>query len=155
MVRLLPSLTCLLPLLPLLSPTLPLPHLANMKTDFGLSNFFTHGSLLSSFCGSPIYAAPGTLLTTSFPSPSLLTLLFFFLSHPEIMAEKCYEGPAADIWSLGIVLYAMVVGQLPWKLDERGIIKDVNDLIRAKFVIPVSASVTKGISSLPSLSPFG
>jgi len=97
----------------------------NVKiNDFGLSNFFTPGSLLSSFCGSPVYAAP------------------------EIMAEKFYHGPAADIWSLGIVLYAMVVGQLPWKLDERGIIRDVNDLICAKFTIPPSAAISKDCEDL-------
>lgn len=85
-----------------------------------MSNFFTPGALLSSFCGSPVYAAP------------------------EIMAEKQYDGPAADVWSLGIVLYAMVVGQLPWKLDERGIIRDVGDLIRARFTIPPSATISPG-----------
>jgi serine/threonine-protein kinase SIK3 len=86
--------------------------------DFGLSNFFAADTLLNSFCGSPIYASP------------------------EIMAEKNYNGPAADVWSLGIVLYAMVVGQLPWKLDERGIICDVDDLIRARFTIPASATIS-------------
>ena len=60
------------------------------------------------------------------------------------MAEKVYNGPSADTWSLGIVLYAMVVGQLPWRLDDRGIIRDVNDLISAKFTIPSSASISKG-----------
>lgn len=60
------------------------------------------------------------------------------------MAEKYYHGPAADIWSLGIVLFAMVVGQLPWKLDDRGIIRDVNDLICAHFTIPPSAAISKG-----------
>jgi serine/threonine protein kinase len=58
------------------------------------------------------------------------------------MAEKQYSGPPADVWSLGIVLYAMVVGQLPWKLDERGIICDVEDLIKARFTIPTSATMT-------------
>lgn len=58
------------------------------------------------------------------------------------MAEKHYNGPAADVWSLGIVLFAMVVGQLPWKLDERGIICDVDDLITAKFTIPSSATIS-------------
>lgn len=97
----------------------------NIKiNDFGLSNFFVPGSLLSSFCGSPVYAAP------------------------EIMAEKQYDGPAADTWSLGIVLYAMVVGQLPWKLDERGIIRDVSDLIRARFTIPASASISSECEDL-------
>jgi len=104
--------------------------------DFGLSNFFSHDTLLNSFCGSPIYAAPGKLI---FPT---LIPSFFVNFFPEIMAEKHYNGPAADVWSLGIVLYAMVVGQLPWKLDERGIICDVDDLIRARFTIPSSATIS-------------
>lgn len=97
----------------------------NVKiNDFGLSNFYTPGSLLSSFCGSPIYAAP------------------------EIMAEKKYHGPSADVWSLGIVLYAMVVGQLPWRMDERGIIRDVNDLVRARFTVPPSAAISRECEDL-------
>jgi serine/threonine protein kinase len=34
---------------------------------------------------------------------------------PEVVANREYDGKAADIWSLGICLYAMVTGTLPWR----------------------------------------
>jgi 5'-AMP-activated protein kinase catalytic alpha subunit len=52
--------------------------------DFGLSNTFKEGELLKTACGSPCYAAP------------------------EMIAGKTYVGPNADIWSCGIILYALV-----------------------------------------------
>ncbi|KAJ1639085.1 carbon catabolite derepressing protein kinase [Pavlovales sp. CCMP2436] len=63
----------------------------NLKLiDFGLSNT-TEGELLQTACGSPCYAAP------------------------EMIAGKRYNGPAADIWSLGVCLFAMLCGYLPFE----------------------------------------
>ena len=42
-------------------------------------------------CGSPCYAAP------------------------EMVAGKKYQGARVDIWSLGIVLYALICGYLPFE----------------------------------------
>lgn len=58
--------------------------------DFGLSAFYVPGKRLRVHCGSPSYAAP------------------------EIVARKAYEGPPVDVWSLGVVLFAMVAGYLPF-----------------------------------------
>ncbi|GBF88421.1 hypothetical protein Rsub_01133 [Raphidocelis subcapitata] len=58
--------------------------------DFGLAAFFTPGRRLRVHCGSPSYAAP------------------------EIVARRSYEGPPVDVWSLGVVLFAMVAGFLPF-----------------------------------------
>lgn len=63
----------------------------NIKlADFGFGNFFVPGELLSTWCGSPPYAAP------------------------EVFEGKEYEGPQLDIWSLGVVLYVLVCGSLPF-----------------------------------------
>ncbi|CAK7317236.1 Serine/threonine-protein kinase SIK3 [Vulpes lagopus] len=63
----------------------------NIKiADFGFSNLFTPGQPLKTWCGSPPYAAP------------------------ELFEGKEYDGPKVDIWSLGVVLYVLVCGALPF-----------------------------------------
>ncbi|XP_032353009.1 serine/threonine-protein kinase SIK1 isoform X1 [Camelus ferus] len=58
--------------------------------DFGFGNFYKSGEPLSTWCGSPPYAAP------------------------EVFEGKEYEGPQLDVWSLGVVLYVLVCGSLPF-----------------------------------------
>eukprot|EP00794_Sanderia_malayensis_P018287 gene18285-20110_t len=58
--------------------------------DFGLSNSFNKDELLKTHCGSPEYAAP------------------------ELFEKGCLYGPSVDIWSMGVILYAMVIGHLPF-----------------------------------------
>ncbi|KAI8144223.1 kinase-like domain-containing protein [Fennellomyces sp. T-0311] len=58
--------------------------------DFGLSNLFSPDSPLSTFCGSLYFAAP------------------------ELLSGKTYNGPSADVWSFGIVLYVLVCGKVPF-----------------------------------------
>lgn len=59
--------------------------------DFGLSNMYEPGATLKTACGSPCYAAP------------------------EMIAGKRYHGLKTDIWSSGVVFYAMVCGYLPFE----------------------------------------
>ena len=60
--------------------------------DFGLSNYTSPmGGVLSTPCGSPCYASP------------------------EMVAGKKYDGFKIDIWSSGIILYAMLCGYLPFE----------------------------------------
>lgn len=63
----------------------------NIKiVDFGLSNLYKNNELLKTACGSPCYAAP------------------------EMIAGKKYVGLRVDIWSAGVILYAMICGYLPF-----------------------------------------
>ena len=60
--------------------------------DFGLSNVYEPPEgLLKTACGSPCYAAP------------------------EMIAGNRYHGLKSDIWSCGVVLYAMLCGYLPFE----------------------------------------
>lgn len=67
----------------------------NLKLiDFGLATSFVEGEVFVEYCGSKEYAAP------------------------EIVREIPYEGPPIDIWSVGIVVFDLVIGDLPFKNVE-------------------------------------
>lgn len=59
-------------------------------TDFGLARFVKEGQLLETRCGSEEYAAP------------------------ELILGKMYDGCKTDIWAMGVVLYAMITGAIPF-----------------------------------------
>ena len=59
-------------------------------SDFGFATQQPQDKMLSTFCGSYAYAAP------------------------EILTGSCYNGKATDVWSLGIIMYAMLNGRLPF-----------------------------------------
>ena len=71
--------------------------------DFGLSNYNPEDNLLSTPCGSPCYASP------------------------EMVSGKKYNGFTNDVWSLGIILYAMIYGYLPFENENN------NDLLFRKI----------------------
>eukprot|EP00727_Mastigamoeba_balamuthi_P011737 m51a1_g7186 putative serine threonine-protein kinase mark2 isoform x3 (701) ;mRNA; r:97348-99849 len=78
--------------------------------DFGLSNHYCRGGLLSTFCGSPTYASP------------------------ELVQRHEYEGPEVDCWSLGVLLYVLVCGFLPF--DGSSFVDLYQKIIEAKYRIP-------------------
>lgn len=78
--------------------------------DFGLSIMYKNGELLKTACGSPSYASP------------------------EMLKGEKYDGLMSDIWSSGIVLYAMICGFLPFEDDNND--KLYEKILIGKFEIP-------------------
>jgi len=57
-----------------------------------------------------------------------------FYSPPEVYLGIEYIGPEVDVWSLGVVLYAMVIGNLPFEgVDNTEI---VTNILAGNFIIP-------------------
>ncbi|KAG0029290.1 CBL-interacting serine/threonine-protein kinase 24 [Podila clonocystis] len=93
-------------------------------TDFGLAKVIEQGApLLTTRCGSEDYAAP------------------------EIILGQPYDGRQADIWSLGVVLYALLVGFLPFNMrpgmNRKGFLSMI---AHAEFGFPGDRVPTKRIS---------
>lgn len=83
----------------------------NIKiADFGFSNMYKRGELLATWCGSPPYAAP------------------------EVFEGKKYTGPEIDVWSLGVVLYVLVCGALPFDGSTLQSLRD--RVLSGRFRIP-------------------
>ena len=82
--------------------------------DFGLSNIYPKNNILFSSCGSPCYASP------------------------EMIMGKNYSGSGTDIWSSGIVLFAMLCGYLPFTdVDEQKLYKKI---MEGKIYFPQNIS---------------
>ncbi|OWM65893.1 hypothetical protein CDL15_Pgr015318 [Punica granatum] len=83
----------------------------NVKvTDFGLSALRKPGKMLSTACGSPCYVAP------------------------ELLANRGYDGTAADIWSCGVILFELLAGNLPF--DDRNLMNLYRKISRAEYKCP-------------------
>ena len=83
----------------------------NIKiVDFGLSNIYKPGEQLKTACGSPCYAAP------------------------EMVAGKKYNGLNVDIWSTGVILFALICGYLPFEDPNTSIL--YKKIMAGDFEIP-------------------
>ncbi|KAG5178631.1 CBL-interacting-like PK [Tribonema minus] len=88
----------------------------NVKiSDFGLSNLYSGGDdealkLLHTTCGTPNYVAP------------------------EVLADRGYDGRMADVWSLGVILYVLLAGFLPF--DEPSMSNLFRKIQAADFSYP-------------------
>lgn len=79
-------------------------------SDFGLSRFLDSNGLVDTPCGSPCYASP------------------------ECISGKSYDGITTDVWSSGVILYAMLTGQLPWtKRNQTQLFQQIK---KGEFTIP-------------------
>ncbi|SPP74668.1 SNF-related serine/threonine-protein kinase [Drosophila guanche] len=83
-------------------------------TDFGFSNKFSPGQKLETFCGSLAYSAP------------------------EILLGDSYDAPAVDIWSLGVILYMLVVGQAPFEKANDS--ETLTMIMDCKYTVPAHVS---------------
>ncbi|KAK6920922.1 Kinase associated domain 1 (KA1) [Dillenia turbinata] len=87
----------------------------NVKiADFGLSNILQDGHFLKTSCGSPNYAAP------------------------EVVSRRLYAGPEVDVWSCGVILYAMLCAFLPF--DDGNLTNLYKKIKSAFYLLPSNLS---------------
>ncbi|XP_038699219.1 CBL-interacting serine/threonine-protein kinase 21-like isoform X1 [Tripterygium wilfordii] len=83
----------------------------NIKvSDFGLSTLRKPGDILTTTCGSPCYVAP------------------------ELLANKGYDGAAADVWSCGVILYELLACYLPF--DDNNLMILYKKISGAEYAFP-------------------
>ena len=75
--------------------------------DFGVSKIIEPGAVMYDQCGTPAYIAP------------------------EILRDKGYTGWGIDVWSAGVVLYAMLYGTVPFRAQNMNELHDM--IIKAKY----------------------
>ncbi|OBS57161.1 hypothetical protein A6R68_11714, partial [Neotoma lepida] len=73
---------------------------------------------------------PGEKLTVIFGS--------YYFSAPELFLDKVHDGPKVDIWALGVVLYYMVVGKLPFRGATSSELE--NQIMTGKYTVPSGLS---------------
>ncbi|VDL81885.1 unnamed protein product [Nippostrongylus brasiliensis] len=79
-------------------------------TDFGFSNLFEPGKQLRTACGSLAYSAP------------------------EILLGDAYDAPAVDVWSLGVILFMLVCGRLPFQ--EANDSETLTKILDCRYITP-------------------
>lgn len=105
-------------------------------SDFGLgtvrqADTIESAGMLNTICGTPNYAAP------------------------EVLAKQAYDGAMADIWSLGVVLYVMLAGCLPF--DEDDLVSLFQKISTAEYEMPpwITTEAASIISAMLQADPAG
>ena len=91
--------------------------------DFGFSTH-SRGNMLDTFCGSPPYAAP------------------------ELFADNCYQGELVDIWAMGVMLYYMLSGVMPFRGETIPQLKAKileGKFVKLDFLTPVCQDLIAGL----------
>eukprot|EP01126_Amoeba_proteus_P030032 TRINITY_DN2974_c0_g1_i1.p1 TRINITY_DN2974_c0_g1~~TRINITY_DN2974_c0_g1_i1.p1 ORF type:complete len:283 (+),score=30.10 TRINITY_DN2974_c0_g1_i1:41-850(+) len=92
--------------------------------DFGLSANLTRGALKDDFCGSPLYMSP------------------------EELNEEKHNPQIADIWSLGVIYYDMLVGESPWSCAHS--LDELIDLVVFSPIVSLPCFLSAGVRELLS-----
>lgn len=97
--------------------------------DFGLCGFISEQQMMKTFCGSPCYCSP------------------------ECLCRIQYDGRKSDIWSLGVILYAMVTGEHPWNISNTSIM--LRQILKGAYTVPsfVSNQCKDLITSMMKVNP--
>ena len=82
--------------------------------DFGVSKIIDPNQIMFDQCGTPAYIAP------------------------EILRDKGYRGFGIDVWSAGVVLYAMLYGTVPFRAQNMGDLQEM--VIKARYSMKASIS---------------
>jgi serine/threonine protein kinase len=91
--------------------------------DLGLARAVPTSGMMTTICGSVHYMAP------------------------EILQELPYDGPKADIWSLGVIIFAMSLNQLPWaSRDNAGLVREI-----IRGVVPMPSHILPEIGQIISM----
>jgi serine/threonine protein kinase len=99
--------------------------------DFGFSREATSGLLFRTQCGSPLYASP------------------------EVISSIPYDGSSADMWSVGVIIFVLVTGRVPWE-DLYNQNKLFYDIQTARYHIPetLSQNLTNLLNGLMNPQPM-
>ncbi len=98
--------------------------------DFGFATFSPKNKLMNFFCGTPSYMAP------------------------EICFKRDYLGPGVDIWSSGILLYALICGHFPFQgKNEKELFMKINEGI-LNFPEFVSVEIRSFLRNILTVNPY-
>uniref|UniRef100_A0A8C2QAJ6 Si:ch211-255p10.4 n=1 Tax=Cyprinus carpio TaxID=7962 RepID=A0A8C2QAJ6_CYPCA len=92
--------------------------------DFGMASLQVGDSMLETSCGSPHYACP------------------------EVIRGEKYDGRRADVWSCGVILFALLVGALPFDHDNlRQLLEKVKSGVfhMPRFIPPECQALLRGM----------